>query len=371
MPMLETKSLSSSLSKIHSASSLSQTQYSPASAAGNLSSRGAAGLQWAVLHGRPVIGKDCTAKVGQRVVAAACSPLTSVGIGTIVDVDGCHAGFAAVLWDRERGSARPPAEFCVGHNGVYQLELAQVEDIICGKRYESIYSRQGAHQACSIEDLLNEPFGGPNRLRRFQIKSRPLPSGGVWQDPLHSTTSGQKVLNRTQGKASIASFQRNKLQKTLLDLFIRFARGSKRKRFFGYDLSKKADHEAACFKRQAMKSMNMHELTYCLQYLDVRQEKAFLRPTDRDSIPVLDAKGIRAQYEQFAPWSHPDAFGELDFDRFALCLESVSTLVGVPFPRFICGKIEWKAWIWIPLFPFFSSEYSLSRRCASFCVSLS
>ena len=142
------------------ASSGSLSKYSLASAAGNLSARGTAGLQWSVLHGRPVIGKDCLPEVGQRVVGVAGSAFRSIGLGTIVKTDGCVRGYAAVQWDRERGSARRAAEYCVGHNGVYLLELAQLEDIVLGQRYESINGGQGTTQARSVEDLFSQPVTG-------------------------------------------------------------------------------------------------------------------------------------------------------------------------------------------------------------------
>ena len=305
-------------------STASLSKFSLASAAGNLSARGTAGLQWSVLHGRPVIGLDCAPEVGQRVVSVADSPFRSLGLGTIMDVDGCARGFAAVSWDREHGSARPAAEFCVGHKGIYLLELAQLEDIVSGQRYESINAGQGSPQARCIEDIFSEPFGGPRRKRRFPSRLQAATTSSQ-KDSLAITNTGKSFLRRGQGrKVSMANYQAAKVNKTLTEHFIRFAKGTKRKRNFGYNVD--------AVKVQTMQSMNMRELQQCLQYLDVRQDKAFLRgPT-----PILTMKGIQAQYDYYAPWSHPDAFGEMDFDRFALCMESVSALVGIPLTRLIC-----------------------------------
>lgn len=306
-------------------SSASLSRYMLRSAAGNLSSRGTTGLQWSVLHGRPVIGRDCPAEVGQRVVGAPDTVFKSAGIGTIVSLGGpAGPGFAAVRWDRERGSARPPAEYCVGHNGRHLLELAQLEDIVLGQRYESINGGQGTQQARSLDEIFSQPFGGPGRKRRFEIKKRQPTTSGTSIDS--STTQKSHFLKKGQGiKVSIANHQPGKVTKAMMQLFIRFARGTKRKRLFGYNID--------AVKVQTMQSMNVHEFHSCLQYLDVRQDRAFLRGRN----PILNLSGIQAQYAHFAPWSHPDAFGELDFDRFALCIESIAVLVGIPLLRFVCG----------------------------------
>jgi len=310
------------------ASSGSLSKFSLASAAGNLSARGPAGLQWSVLHGRPVIGKDCPPEVGQRVVGVAGSVFRSIGLGTIVKTHSCARGHVAVQWDRERGSARPAAEYCVGHNGVYLLELAQLEDIVLGQRYESINGGQGAAQVRSVEDIFSQPFGGPNRPRRFEVKSRPPTTAEPQKDSL-AETAQRSFLKRGQGvRVSTAHQHPGKVVKTLTQLFVRFGKGTKRKRTWGYDLDK--------VKVQTMQSMNVRELTHCLQFLDVRQDRAFLRGSN----PILTAPGIEAQYQRYAAWSHPDAFGELDFDRFVLCLEAIRQLVGIPFTRFLCGEIS-------------------------------
>ena len=305
---------------------ISLGRYSLASAAGNLSARGTSGLQWSSLHGRPVLGKDCVPEVGQRVVGKADTAFKSMGLGTVVDLDGLARGFVAVSWDRQRGSARPPAEYCVGHKGIHLLELAQLEDIIFGQRYESQNGWQGAQQARSIEDIFSEPFGGPGRRRRFQFTNRPLTTGNLWKDPQTGDTTKREFLKRGQGlKGGLGNYQPSKVTQTLTDLFIRFAKGTKRKRTWGYNIE--------AVKVQTMQSLNLRELIHCLQYLDVRQEKPILRGLT----PILSVKDIDTHYEQYAPWSHPDAFKELDFDRFALCLESIAVLVGVPFARFLCG----------------------------------
>jgi hypothetical protein len=299
--------------------------FSLASAAGNLSARGTTGLRWSAVHGRPLVGSDCPPEVGQRVVGVAQSAFKNMGLGTIVNVDGCSRGFAAVAWDRERGSARPPAEYCVGHQGVYLLELAQLEDIVSEQRYESLNCGQGMLPARSLEDIFNEPFGGTGRKRRLQIKPRTSTTADSWQSSLTDTTKQREFLKRGQGlKVSTAKYQPNRVTKTLTELFILFGKGTKRKRTWGYNIG--------AVKVQTMQSMNLRELVQCLNYLDVRQDKTFLR----GQTPILTTEGIQAQYDHYAPWSHPDAFQELDFDRFALCIEAVAILVGIPLSRFIC-----------------------------------
>lgn len=306
-------------------STMSLGSFSWASAAGNLSARGTTGLRWSAVHGRPLIGRDCAPEVGQRVVGVADSAFKNMGLGTIVNVDGCSRRFAAVAWDRERGSARPPAEYCVGHQGVYLLEMAQLEDIVSGQRYESLNGGQGMLQARSLEDIFNEPFGGTGRKRRFHIKPRTATTVDSWRDSLTDTAKQREFLKRGQGlKVSMANYQPNKVIKTLTELFILFGKGTKRKRTWGYNLG--------AVKVQTMQSMNCRELVSCLNYLDVRQDKSFLR----GHTPILTTEGIQAQYDHYAPWSHPDAFKELDFDRFALCIEAVSILVGIPLSRFLC-----------------------------------
>ena len=301
-------------------------QLSLASAASNLSARG--GLRWSALHGRPLVGKDCTPEAGQRVVGAAKSHLKAMGIGTIVD---CAAGFAAVQWDLEHGSARPPNEYCIGYKGIFQLELAQIEDITLGARYESVNGGHH-HRFHSLEDLFSQPFGGPHRSRR--VRPRPHTTReDSQQSPLTCKEKPVEFLRRSQGpKHALSSVQLGKVNRTLVYLFMRFAKGTKRKRRFGYDLG--------AVKVQTMQSMNFAELSLCLQYLDVRQDKPFLRPIAvvgaARAPQIISFKSVQAQYAQLTPWSHPDAFGELDFDRFALCLESVSILAGIPFQRFLC-----------------------------------
>ena len=162
-------------------------------------------------------------------------------------------------------------------------------------------------------------------MHRFEVKSRP-PTTTEPHTNLHAETKQRPFLKRGQGtRVSMAKHQPAKVMKSLTQLFVRFARGTKRKRTWGYDLDK--------IKVQTMQSMSLRELAHCLQFLDVRQDRAFLRGSN----PILTLPGIKAQYDQYAAWSHPDAFGELDFDRFVLCLEAVSQLVGIPFSRFLCG----------------------------------
>ena len=300
--------------------------YSLLSAAGNLSARGSTGLQWTSLHGRPVIGRDCQPEVAQRVVGLCSSALKSMGLGTIVNVDGCTCGFAAVRWDRERGSARPAAEYPVGHNGVYLLELAQLEDMILGQRYESTNGWQGTCK--SIEDLFNEPFGGPSRKRRFKIKQRLQTISDSQKDSLTDTGAPHpEFLKQGHGKSvnnSAANFKSATVIKCFTDLFVRFAKGSKRKRTWGYNIF--------AAKPQTMQSMSHYELVQCLKYLDARQDKSFLRGDN----PILSHNEIILQYQYYSRWSHPDAVGELDFDRFAICLDAIAMLVGIPVPRFLC-----------------------------------
>ena len=133
--------------------------------------RGSLGLS---LSGkRPIVGLDCQAEVGQKVVGVEDSPFESLGIGTITKVEGLEAGVVAVRWEKERASSRQASEYCIGHQGRYQLELAQQADLWLGERYKArgpdLFSTSRARLGDS--SLTHELSGSSNNLGGDLVQS--------------------------------------------------------------------------------------------------------------------------------------------------------------------------------------------------------
>jgi hypothetical protein len=216
-------------SPMSSVRSQTTTQASPMSLPGRASDQPDV---WARLSGRLVIGKDCKARAGTRVVSADDHQAPSdTGLGTICEV--LNEGLCTVQWDFEKTSARPPRVYSVGHRGVFHLELCLPEDEMTHSKYKPGNSHVLPPHRMSR--VMTAQLQGPRP--RYTLQEELEPSMKAWYcaGTLQNYRMPRKQAQKSVDRDEVHVYKRETQRQILWQLFIRFAQGTQRKRYHGYD----------------------------------------------------------------------------------------------------------------------------------------
>lgn len=271
---------------------------------------------------RPIVGSEVRPAAGQRVIVKEGEPTAAAGLGTVVGVlaDG---GICQVRWDSERCNLREPMQFATGRGGIYALELCTPQDLMVGRRYvpskNPVLFPAGRHSLSpTTHRRLHASHGeDANKASAGEFGSFSSMHGHGISRARSGVSSRRRGSTGVDARSAKCEAHRtDKEREVLHNFFLRFAEGMTRKRFHGYD--------PRSLRKQKIESMDFHELLSVLEVLNEAVEWPFYPD-------VITNHDIKIQYERYAKLSDKDANGELDFDHFCRCLESVSLFIGFHF----------------------------------------
>lgn len=158
---------------------------------------------------RPVVGRDLSPFLGQRVVGIG--PFETLGLGTVIDTENCSPGTCIVRWDTQHNTKRDSGEFCVGRNDVYHLELATEEDEILGMKF--CMPRIDEHERHMASRKIRS-VGAVSAHDEPHEASEPM----VHERPKKGAQSKQFLKKRAGVRYSMAKYHETLYSKTLSDL---------------------------------------------------------------------------------------------------------------------------------------------------------